>query len=90
MNANSEKIVGIVQHLANLTFIFDVHEKLGTEKSPLLLWEWQQAEEALEKAIKEKQDARKSGQDERDINKTGADHARDQSRRSIPDRRDPS
>lgn len=75
MEANSEKIVGIVQHLANITFIFDMHEKLGTTKSPLLVWEWQQAEQALQKAIAEKQDARKNEQ--RDgINQDRTDPAR--------------
>lgn len=89
MNATSEKIVGIVQHLANMTFVFDMHEKLGTVKSPLLMKEFEAATEALEKALEEKQNARKSDDKPDGIDEDRTNLPRQEPRGSISDRPDP-
>lgn len=49
-----------VSHLANLTFLMDFHERLGTTKNKYLLAEFHKENEELEKELKEKHDARKS------------------------------
>lgn len=89
MNATSEKIVGIVQHLANMTFIFDMHEKLGTVKSPLLMKEFEAATKALTKALEEKQNARKSNQQRDGIDEDRTDPPREIPRGSLTNRPDP-
>lgn len=47
----------LAAHLANLTFVFDFHEKLGTMKNPALVREFSRAHEALvDKLVEEEKD----------------------------------
>ena len=48
-------IEDMVQHLANITFVFDHHEKLGTTKSALLVREFQRCEDELVKELTKKE-----------------------------------
>lgn len=80
----------LAQYLVNMHILMEAQRQVRLDSSEWLRTEYNLAWDEFKGELKENPDARKSGQDERDINKTGADHARDQSRRSIPDWRDPS
>ena len=46
----------LVAYLANLTFIFDFHERMGTTKNPLLLADFARHHALLLEALKKEQE----------------------------------
>lgn len=74
-----------VAHLANLTFIMDFHEKLGTTKNPLIVQEFERGHAELVKALEEKENETRNRKDDGIRHEAGADQPRSQPRVRIPD-----
>lgn len=78
-------VIDIVAFLADITFIFDHHEKLGTIKSKLLVDEFHYWEAKLNERMEKINETRKRSLDPK-RHQDGADLPSSQSRRSEPDR----
>lgn len=55
MDHNMDKIA-LVAHLANITFIMDYHQRLGTTVNPLIAVEFTEQEKVLHGILKQEQE----------------------------------
>lgn len=79
-----DDIEALATHMANLTFVMDFHEKMGTSRNPTIGREFQRCHDRLIHLLEEKEDAARKSRDVNGGAQAGAEGPRDLPRRGGP------